>query len=195
MGRITFLRTGILAGATLILVGIGALLYELRGQATIESPGGSSALLEVLNRHFTIGRKIPSVYLRIFYDHTLECHSLSYTGEEADTVKKSVLTPEEFGRVKAVIDQPELLTVKRRYELTHSVVDSWMEWDIKIQHPGRVQEITVANFSPGSEPGPSPPYPDALLMLGCSISNLRGAVCGDESVYRRSNCEKALQHK
>lgn len=195
-GKSYLLQTWTLPG--LIFLGIGgALLYQLRGQTTIGSPDVSSSrvLLEVINRHFTIGRKIPSVYLRIFSDNTVECRPLAYTGKEVGTVKKKVLTPREFEIVKGVIDEPELLKVKRRYELTHPVFDSWMEWDIKIQHPGRVQDVTIANFSPGSERGPSQPYPDALVALGCSISKLRGEVCGDEPDYRRSACEKALQHK
>ncbi len=197
MGRVTFLGARTLPGALLILFGAVALLYEVRGQVTIASPDGSTSrlLLEVINRHFTVGQKIPSVYLRVFFDHTVECHPVAYSGEEADIAKKEVLNPEEFEAVKAVVDQPELPKVKRRYELTHMVVDSWMEWDIKIQHPGRVQDVTIANFLPDPELGTSQPYPDVLVALGCSISRLRSEVCGDESDYRRRNCEKALRHK
>jgi hypothetical protein len=194
MGRTSFLRTRTVAGALITLLGGGALLYELRGQTTIESPDDSSGqvILEVINRHFTVGQKIPSLYLRIFSDRTVECHPLSYTGKEADAANKKYLRPEGFKRIKALIDKPELLKVKKRYELTHPVFDSWMEWDIKIQHPDGVQEISVANFSPGSTRGPSQPYPDALVMLGCSISKLRDELCGNEPEYRRYNCSKLL---
>jgi hypothetical protein len=179
------------------LLGSAAVLCELRGQTTIESPDNSSGpvILEVINRHFTVGKKISSLYLRMFSDRTVECRPPSYTGKEADVANKKDLRPEEFKRIKALIDRPDLLKVKKRYELTHPVFDSWMEWDIKIQHPDGVQEISVSNFSPESTRGPSQPYPDALVMLGCSISKLRDELCGNEPEYRRYNCEKVLQDK
>jgi hypothetical protein len=193
----TFLRKLTLRGSLLILLGTGILLCELRGQSTIGPSGGSSAqvLLEVMNTFFTVGRKIPSVYLRIFSDHTVECESLAHAEGKSGVVTKRVLTPEEFEPVRVVIDEPELLKVQRRYELMHPVFDSWTEWEIKVQHADGVQHISVANFSPESTRGPSQPYPDALVMLGCSISRLRNDVCGDELEWRSRNCGKVLQGK
>lgn len=197
MRKASFLGTRTLRNVSLALLGAGTLLCDLSGQTTVEPANDSSApvILEVINRHFTVGKKIPSVFLRVSSDRTVECHPLSYTGEDTGVVKKKILRPKEFEGVKALVDQPELPKVKNRYELTHPVFDSWMEWDIKIQHPDGVQNITVANFSPESTRGPSQPYPDALVMLGCSISKMRGEVCADEPGYRRSNCEKVLQGK
>jgi hypothetical protein len=191
--RLGFVHALTLLGAWLSFLGVGVLC----GQTIIGPPNGSSAqvMLEVINRHFIVGKKIPSVYLRVFSDHTVECQLQNIYGEGTDIVRKKVLTPKEFEGTKALVDQPELPSVKKRYELTHSVFDSWMEWDIRIQHRGYVQDITIADFSPSSERGSTQPYPDALVMLGCSISKLRDEVCGDERNYRRSNCEKVLQDK
>jgi len=195
MGIAPFLWARTLSGAFLTLLGVGVLLCEVRGQKTIESPDDSSGqvILEVINRHFTVGKKIPSVYLRVFSDRTVECHPLSYAGEEPDFAKKKVLTPGEFERLKALLDQPELLKVRKRYELTHTVTDSWMEWDLKIQHSGAIQQITVADFEPVSEQGFTQPYPDALVTLGCSVSKLRDELCGNEPEHRRYNCTRILQ--
>jgi hypothetical protein len=191
--RLGFVEAVTLLVAWLSVLGVGALC----GQTAPGPPDDSSAqiMLEVINRHFTVGEKLPSVYLRVFFDRTADCQLWNHYGEGTDVVKKKVLMSSEFEAMKALVDQPELLKVKRRYELTHPVFDSWMEWDIKVRHSDGVQEITVADFSPESARGPSHPYPDALVMLGCSISTLRDELCGDEGDYRRSNCQKVLQDK
>jgi hypothetical protein len=43
-----------------------------------------------MNRHFTVGKKIPSLYLRVFSDGTAECHTEKFW-EEADVTKTKVL--------------------------------------------------------------------------------------------------------
>lgn len=191
--RLGFVEALTLLGAWLSVLGVGVLC----GQTAAGPVDDSSAriMLEVINRHFTVGEKIPSVYLRVFFDRTADCQLRNHYGEGTGVVKKKVLTPKEFGTVKAAIDQPELPKVQRRYELMHPVFDSWMEWDIKVQHSDGVQEITVANFSPESTRGPSQPYPHALVTLGCSISKFRNDVCGDEPEWRSRNCGKVLQGK
>ena len=174
-------------GACMLFV----LIFLGLGSATSEpSP---RVILEVINRHFTMGRKIPSVYLRVFSDGTAECHTLRYTGDEAETVKKEKLTQEELGRLKTLIDPPELLNVKKRYELMRAVVDSWMEWNIKVPHKGGAQKIQVLNFSPESAREKNQPYPDALVKLGCSIWKLRHDVYGDEPYDLNDDCKKALE--
>jgi hypothetical protein len=197
MRKELLLRVRTLCGTLLMLFGTGALLYELCGQSTIEPSGASSAqiLLDVMNTHFTVGRKIPSMYLRIFSDHTVECESLAHTREKSGIVTKRVLTPEEFEAVRNAVDQPELLKVQRRYDLTHPVFDSWMEWDIKVRRAGGGQEINLAGFDPGYAEESAQPYPDALVRLGCSISKLRDKVCGDEPAWRRADCETARKNK
>jgi len=150
-------------------------------------------ILEVINRHFTMGRKIPSVYLRVFSDGTAECRTVRYTGDEAEIVKKEKLSQEELERLESLIDNPGLLNVKKRYELMHAVVDSWMEWNIKVPHKGGAQKIQVLNFSPEAAREKNQPYPDALVKLGCSIWKLRLKVYGDEPDYLNDDCKEALE--
>jgi hypothetical protein len=77
--------------------------------ASSANPGPSDKLiLEVINRHFTMGRKIPSVFLRVFSDGTVECHEVKWTGEETDTIKKKTLDPGELKSLNAVLENPEL---------------------------------------------------------------------------------------
>jgi hypothetical protein len=116
--------------------------------ATAVKPGPSSkVILEVMNRYFTVGEKIPSIYLRVFSDGSAECHAEKFW-DEADTVKKKGLSHEDFDQLRGLVGQPELLSVKPRYELMERVIDSWMEWTINVPHGRNVQRIEVANFSP-----------------------------------------------
>jgi hypothetical protein len=162
-------------------------------------PGSSPrVILEVINKHFTVGRKIPSVYLRVFSDGTAECHTVRYTGDEVGTVKKEKLSQEELGKLEALINGPELMNVKKRYELMYTVLDSWMEWNIKVPHKGGAQKIQVLDFSPGAAREKNQPYPDALVKLGCSIWKFRYEVYGDEHAYLKpdyllDDCKKALE--
>jgi hypothetical protein len=163
------------------------------GLGNAKSESSPRVILEVINRHFTMGHKIPSVYLRLFSDGTAECHTVRYTGDEAEIVKKEKLSQAELGRLESLIDTPELLNVKKRYELMHAVVDSWMEWNINVPHKGGAQKIQVLNFSPGSAREKNQPYPDALVKLGCSIWKLRHEVYGDEPDYLNNDCKEALE--
>jgi hypothetical protein len=150
-------------------------------------------ILEVINSHFTVGRRIPSVYLRVFFDGTVECHTIKYVGDEKEIVKKGKLTPEEFGRLESLLNAPEMLNVRKRYELMYRVIDSWMEWDIKVPHSGKAQEIQVLNFSPGAARDMQQPYPDALVKLGCSILKMRNEVYRDEPNFLDDDCKNALE--
>jgi hypothetical protein len=147
-------------------------------------------ILEVINKHNTMGRKIPSVYLRVFSDGTVECHEEKWRGQETNFVKKKRLAPEELKGLKAVLENPELAQVKKRYGLMYWVIDSWMEWDIRLPHHWRTQTIQVLNFSPSSAREKKTPYPDSLVKLGCSILTLRREVYGDNTEYRDVDCIK-----
>lgn len=96
-----------------------------------QSSSSAKLILEVINRHFTVGRKIRSVYLRVYSDGTAECHTEKYW-DEPDVVKHKTLDPGELQRLQVVLDNPELLHVSRKYGLMALVVDSWMEWDIRV---------------------------------------------------------------
>lgn len=150
--------------------------------------------LEVINRHFTVGKKIRSVYLRVFSDGTAECHTEKYW-DEPDSVKRKVLAPDDFEKLKDLLKRPELLSAKPRYGLMAPVVDSWMEWTIKVPHGQNVQNIEVANFNPTAAKESKTPYPDVLVKLGCSIWKIRSDVYADEIAAgqaKRADCNAAL---
>ncbi len=182
-------RTGCMA--LLIAFSIFFMTWSEGGIGAAESNGadhGRKLILEVINRHFTMGKKIPSAYLRVFSDGTAECHTEKFTGKEKNLTKTKVLGAGEFEQLKEVISDPEMLDVEKRYERMHFVVDSWMEWDIKVQHQGGVQRIQVASFSPTSARERNQPYPNALVRLGCSILKIRNGVYGDVDIRSISDC-------
>ena len=102
--------------------------------------------------------------------------------------KKKTLVPEEFNRLTELLNDPGLLIVKSKYESTGFYVDSWMEWDINIQHADKVQKIEVVNFF-RSGLGFAQPYSDSLLQLGCAVWKIRDNVFGDEPGHRDAKCE------
>ena len=178
--------------ALLFLFGISsALLLPLSGQNSNESQrppssdGNEKVILEVVNNHITVGRRIPSVYLKLFSDGTAECHALVFTGREEDNEKRKVLTAAELADVKATLNNGGLRDVKGRYELPRAVFDSWMEWEISIHASDRAQDVTVAFAGMGNRP-----YPPSLAELGCSILKLREEVCGDDTAYYRPACKR-----
>jgi hypothetical protein len=152
----------------------------------VKSGPSSKVILEVMNRHFTVGKKIPSIYLRVFSDGSAECHAEKYW-DEPDTVKKKALSHEDFEQLKALVGEPELLSVRPRYELMDQVIDSWMEWTIKVPHSRNVQKIEVANFAPAAAKEHKEPYPDVLVKLGCSIWKARRDVYGDQVAAGNAN--------
>jgi hypothetical protein len=174
-------------GLLLVALLLDVLSHELRGQERTEG-APLPVILEVVNYHFTIGRKIPSVFLKVLSDGTVECQSLKGAGTEGNVVRTKALTPDEFQKVKKVIDQSKLLDAKEKYELTHPVIDSWMEWHIKIPRTDGEQDIAIAAFA--SSPLREGSYPIAVVRLGCTISKLREEAYGDEPDYRRGECKR-----
>ena len=178
----------------LTLFAAGALVYGGRNDSAeaanaLKSGPSSKVILEVINRHFTVGKKIRSVYLRVSSDGTAECHTEKYW-DEPDIVKTKVLAREDLERLRVLLEQPELLSVKHRYERMYPVIDSWMEWNIKLHHAGEAQIIEVAGFSPSAAKGRNQPYPDVLVKLGCSIWKLRSEVYGDQQAARAVHSEE-----
>jgi hypothetical protein len=148
---------------------IATCFCECHGQTRVPNTDSSSTqvVLSVINQHVTNGYNIPSQYLKVFSNGSVECHAVRFTEKDADVVKGKTLTAEQFAQIKVVLDQAALLNAKRRYELTHPVFDSWMEWDITIRHPGGTQEISVASFVAPTALGREGSYPDAVVRLGC----------------------------
>jgi hypothetical protein len=157
-------------------------------QAARKPNAPRTLILEVVNRHFTVGEKIPSTYLKIYSDGTAECHTLKYW-DEPDVAKTKSLPIEEFNQLKALLEHPDLLSVKHRYERMYSVMDSWMEWTIKIEHPSGEQSFEVSGFSPSSAKASRQPYPEVLTKLGCSIQKIRSEVFGYEPHRAEADCD------
>lgn len=163
-----------------------------------QSSPSAKLILEVINRHFTVGRKIRSVYLRVYSDGTAECHTEKYW-DEPDIVKHKTLDAGELQRLQAVLDNPELPHASEKYGLMAPVLDSWMEWNIRVPHGWHAQKIKVLNFSPASARNKNQAYPSAVLKLGCSIWKLRNEVYGDaqyddrQPFYRVDDCKSALE--
>ena len=123
---------------------------------------------------------------------------MSYTGRESDVVKRKALAADELSKLKAILENQELLSAKKRYELVNPVIDSWMEWNITIPHKSAPQRIQVLNFSPGSVGEKNKPYPNVLVRLGCHIWKLRFEVYGDEIYgntpnYLTDGCKNAFE--
>jgi hypothetical protein len=116
-GGARFSGVASLIGACVVFLSASIFLW-LQSQKSEASP---QVVLEVINKHFTVGRKIPSVYLRVFSDGTAECHTVRYAGDEPNVVKKEALTPDELGKLEAVLDNQDLLNVNKRYELLNPV--------------------------------------------------------------------------
>jgi len=121
------------------------------------------------------------VYLRLFSDGTAECHAI---GNEKDAVKMKHLPPKEFAEVETLLNQPALRDVNGRYELPRMVFDSWMEWDLRIGDPSRLQNVTVSFAGSAGHRR----YPDALGRLGCLVVKLRNEVYGDNTDYYQPAC-------
>jgi hypothetical protein len=165
--------------------------HPLCSQAAAEA-ASAPVVLDVMNYHVTMGRRIPSVYVRVFSDRTVECDPLQGP-REPGAVKKMMLEEEEFRNLLPAVENTNYLGANQNYSLTHMVVDSWMQWDIKIPRTTGEQEISIADFA--STPLLSGTWPIEVEKLGCSIARLRNEVYGDEREYRLSNCKFAFGPK
>jgi hypothetical protein len=147
------------------------------------------ALLEVTNTHFTRGREVPSVFLKITADGVVYCEEVKFSGKEGGKFKRKKLTAREFDEVKAAVNQSQVVEAEGRYEFARIVIDSWMEWTVAIPRAGSEQHIAIA-FARTSD-AKDRPHPDALAKLGCLILKLRGEVYGDDTEYYRPAFDKA----
>jgi hypothetical protein len=181
---------GILRSGSIVLLLSISFSCFVSGQSPSSSP---KIILQVINKHCTMGRTIPSLYLRVFSNGTVECHKVKYASDDADLVRTKTLTTEEVGNLVTLLASPELAQGKRRYESMYQIIDSWMEWDIKVPHGSHSQAIQVLNFDPLAAEENNRPYPDALLQLGCSIRKLRTDVYGDEPSRHSEECKQALK--
>jgi len=160
--------------------------------ARLKSEAPAKLLLEVINRHHTMGRNISSVYLRVFSNGAVECHTQKYSGDEIDSVKRKSISTDELKKLKAVLENPELAKIGKKYGLMYMVVDSWMTWDISVYQGSNTQTFEVLNFAPGAAIEAGQPYPDSLIKLGCSIVRVRAEVF-DGAQDQAGECETATR--
>jgi hypothetical protein len=194
--QVASMKGNVLARVTALVLVAGAVVIYECSQAKVEAVNSlyadrATLLLEVRNTHFTVGRKVRSAYLRVLSDGSVECHTEKYWHEQ-DVVKRGMLSPEDLEALNRLLNDPNLLDVKPRYKRMHLIVDSWMEWDIKIPHHRHTQRINIAGFSPTAAKKRNEPYPTVLAKLGCSIWKVRNDVYGDEKSSRASR-EEACQ--
>ena len=175
--RILPLQTCILLMASMSSV-------RVAGQPSSTTPSEPPrVLLQVVNRHFTVGKKIPSTYLKVLSDGTVQCEAID--NREVGAVRKAQLSPSELAQITSVLNEPGLRDLGHSYALRRVVFDSWMEWDITINRSSPPpQNITLA-FAGG--PG-YPKLPDALTKLGCKILELRRSVYGQDEAYYNPAC-------
>jgi hypothetical protein len=165
-----------------LVVGVNGALHS-----QIPSSYDSNVILEIVNRHFTVGKRIPSLYLRLFSDGTVECSTIKFGKHDVATTRKERLKPEELAQVTSILNDPSLRGSAHDYALQRVVFDSWMEWDITINRPSPSlppQNITLS-FAGGS--GDSK-LPRALTRLGCQILELRRRTYGDDEAYYKPAC-------
>src|SRR5215472_3315933 len=81
--------------ATCILSIASRSAIRVAGQAsstTLSEP--PRVLLQVVNRHVTVGNKIPSTYLKVLSDGTVQCEAIDNRGLGA--VRKAQLSPSQL---------------------------------------------------------------------------------------------------
>ena len=182
-----------LVAVSMAAIGLLGISQGQPGRESAKLPNSDSTptvILEVVNNHFTVGRKIPSIYLRLFSDGTAECHALDSTEHEQGTVRKGRLTPNDFEKTKAVLARSGLRDVNGRYDLPRTVIDSWMEWDLR-SHDSLRHDVTV---SFGPEARYDRPFPEALRDLACQILTIREYIYGDSTGYYRPACQARVDH-
>jgi hypothetical protein len=187
-----------------------ALAAALLSAAIAKSNSYGELILEVATTHFTLGRQIPSVYLRVYSDGWAECHTVRFTGHEKEKVKRTKLARREQQTLEAALHDPELLRLNnQKYGPMGMVIDSWMEWDIKVPAGAQAAHqlgVTVDNFdldieafdiATEAERKRTQSFPPALLKLGCLIWKVRNEVYGDQTfqgkpLYLTDGCRDAL---
>lgn len=154
---------------------------QAAGQTASNAP---TLLLRVVNRHFTVGKRIPSDFLKVFSDGTVECHAVKFGKHDEDAVKKTQLSPADLAKVNSTFNDSGFRQLSHGYKLHRLVVDSWMEWDITIKQPSHRQNITLA-FAGGSD---QTALPEAIGKIGCLILQLRRNAYGDDTTYYAPAC-------
>ena len=140
-------------------------------------------LLRVINLHFSVGKRIPSNYLIVYSDGSVECHSIKLDEHDKDDVKRVQLNRDDFAKLTTALSDTRLGELRHEYKLQRIVVGSWMEWDITMA-PSHRRTVKLS-FAGGSG---STALPEALGKLGCLILDLRRSAYGDDTSYYNPGC-------
>jgi hypothetical protein len=105
-------------------------------------------VLEVIATHTTMASEDGCMYLRVFSDGSAECQPSKHSDSEKKEllVIKKTLTQDEFIRIRSVVSEPTLATVKPKYETRYAIVDTWTDWTIKIHHRDNHKSSNSWNF-------------------------------------------------
>jgi len=174
-------RTSKVRAFGLFLLALCFACGQTAGQTGSNAP---TLLLRVVNRHFTVGKRIPSDFVKVFSDGTVECHAVKFGKHDEDSVKKTQLSRAELAKVTSALNDRGFRHLSHGYKLQRFIVDSWMEWDIAIEQPSHRQNVTLA-FAGGSD---QTALPEALGKLGCLILELRRTAYGDDTTYYAPAC-------
>jgi len=169
------------AVATCILLTTSASTVRAAAQASNTKP--SRVLLQVVNRHFTVGKRISSTYLKVLSDGTIECHAIDK--HDADAAKKTQIGTSELVRVTSLLNDPSVRDLGHDYALHRFFIDSWVEWDITINRSSLPPQNVTLAFAGGQD---ASRLPDGLRRLGCQILQLRRKAYGDDQAYYKPAC-------
>lgn len=171
-------------GVRVVLLLVLALCFTC-GMTRAQKSESPKLLLRVVNRHFTVGKRIPSDFLEVFSDGSVECHAIKFGEHDEDHVKKGQLSPDELVKLASALNESGFHSLSRVYKLQRFVTDSWMEWDISTGGPWlHSHNITLA-FAGGN--GDSK-LPDSLRKVACQIVELRRKIYGDDVGYYSRAC-------
>jgi hypothetical protein len=192
--RRTLLRVG------LTFLAVGGLHHDARSQDTAspQSPKPASDVKLILEANWWVHDYMsgmdralhsgPQLMLRVFSDKTAEL-----PGDHKAT-KRTTLTQEQFDKVRAFLDQPDLLGQKDRFcgyggaDYEHVVI-------ITLHRGEQQQLVTLTNFDPSyvgtvgrSWPGQCPKI---IVKLQCTVEGMLGELDG-KTTHWKEDCEDIL---
>jgi hypothetical protein len=154
----------------------------------------AEVILEVNATYRSMESDYGYLYLRVFSDSTAEYqprHAVAGGSGGLVTLTKK-LAQDDFENLESVLHDRSLAKLSGPYESQFAILDSWTEWEIKMQNRGQPRAITVLEFSPGLAKAVKHPYPGALVKLGCTLGKLRSDVSG-EPLFLDDGCTKVLK--
>jgi len=187
----------ITGGAPIFLLLLGSISTAQTSISNGQSPVHGT-VLEVTAVDFDIAWQQEYLYLKVQSDGTVESQILKRKSgdmrfEKVDVVAvKRTLSTAELRELMTVLAQGDTSRLKNTYKQGIAViVDAGTWWDIRIPRANQTQKIHVVAFAPDVAKAMKHAYPNALLILGCTIEKLRGDTIG-ENLTAEGECGKVL---